>query len=148
MYVGSAASGSPANAGTSALSLSASQITSTDSAFAAMLNGGDDSSAESMLADMTKNGINSFMAWRVKQMQEKIAGQVMGNMGLTPAKIAAMPATQRVAVEQLIMQQVAQQLKQQITEEMKRQNPDTFGLGMMDSSGAALGSSGSVNITA
>ncbi len=148
MLVSSAASSSLySSLGTSSSQPSASLISSTDKAFQGLLSGSSES-AEDTLAEITKNGMNGYMAWQVKQLQEKITGQVMSSMHLTPDKIAAMPAAQRVAVEQQIMQQVAQELKQQMAEQMKKKNPNALGLDMMDSSGSSMVTSGGVNILA
>ncbi len=143
MYVNAAS----ASLSTASAQPSASLIQSTDSAFAALLNNSSES-AESMLSDITKDGLNSYMKWQIQQMQKQITDQVMASKNLTADKIAAMPAKQRVALEQQIIQEVAQKLKQAMSQEMKKNAPNQLGFDMMDSSGDAMQMANSVNIVA
>ncbi len=102
----------------------AAQVADADSRFADLLASSDD--AKTTLSEITSGGATGYWAWQMKQLRQQIAGEVMGDMNLTPAQIAAMPAAQRFAVEQKIEQAVEQRLRLALQEEMKRRQHTTL----------------------
>ena len=76
--------------------------------------------AEAALAEITKNGAKGYWEWKIKELRKQLTEKVMGEMNLTPEKLAAMSAKERVATENKISDMVEEQLKLAINEEMKR----------------------------
>lgn len=112
---------------------SASQVQSTDNAFAALLSGDED--AKSILGEITKDGITGMMKWKVKQLEKQLAQKEMQARNLTEEQIAAMDDKQRVAVENQIMKAVAEALKEAMNQQMQRQSKGEGMLGMFNGTG-------------
>lgn len=100
------------------------EIAAADSRFADML--ADEKTAKDELREITSGGATGYWAWKIKQMREHIADQVMGEMNTSKEKIAAMDAKERVATENRIMKEVEERLKLAIREEMKREQKNTL----------------------
>jgi uncharacterized protein YdcH (DUF465 family) len=76
--------------------------------------------AKQMLADITQDGAKGYWEWKIEEMRKQITEQVMGEMNLTPEKLAAMPPEDRLALEDKIARLVEDRLKLAVTEEMKK----------------------------
>ena len=113
---------------TNSVQPSAAETTATDQSFQQLIGDDDDSSdgAEQALAEITQGGATGYWAWQVQQMKQQAAAQVMGSMNLTPDKIAAMDAKDRVATEQKIEQMVEQKVKQEIGDNSKQKQQQTL----------------------
>jgi hypothetical protein len=117
------------NTGVNSSQPSAAEAAATDASFQQLLGSSDDDSADQakqMLADITQGGATGYWAWQVQQMKQQAATQVMGSMDLTPAKIAAMDTSDRVAVEQKIEQLVEQKVKQEIAADSQQKQQQTL----------------------
>mgnify|MGYP000611975005 CR=1 FL=1 len=90
--------------------------TSVESQFKEMLSGG---SPEDMLSEITS--MSGYMKWQIKELTKKIAGEVMGSMGVTMDDINAMPVEQKTAIMQRIMDAVRQKLQTAMEEQMKKE---------------------------
>ena len=117
--VTSAAFTNPANASDT----TSSDVTTADQRFAELLAAGDD--AKNTLAEITHTGAKGYWAWKMREMRKEIAQEVMGEINLTPEKIAQMSAKDRLATENKIEQIVEQRLRLAIAEEMKRRQHST-----------------------
>ncbi|MEJ0010316.1 MAG: hypothetical protein WDN72_07345 [Alphaproteobacteria bacterium] len=98
---------------------SASDIVQTDSTFESLFADQNETPQE-ILKDLTSNGVNGYMKWKIDQMKDKATAQVMNSMGLTKAQVEGMPTDQRIALEKKIESQVEQEVKMSIQQEMKK----------------------------
>lgn len=121
------------------LTASTAQI---DRRFAQML--AEDKESKDMLAEITKEGGKSYWEWKIKQMRKQIGEEVMGEMNLTPEKLAAMSAEERVKTETKILEIVEQRLRLAIAEEMKRKQNTILGF---NASAAAILSAQEISAT-
>jgi hypothetical protein len=108
-------------AANSPTALSQYTINKTDKEFAALFEGGEETPQE-ILKKITENGIEGMMKWKIDKLKEEIAGKIMASKNLTQEQIAAMPAEQRIAIEQQIIREVAEKVKEAINEQAKREN--------------------------
>lgn len=111
-----------ATANSDPLTSSSAQI---DRRFAEML--AEDKEAKDKLSEITRDGAKSYWEWKIKEMRKQIGEEVMGEMNLTPEKIAAMSAEERVKTETKILEIVEQRLRLAIAEEMKRKQNTILG---------------------
>lgn len=116
---------------TSGSDSSRAALAGVDKAFNDLIGKSD--SPEDMLKDITAKGVDSLWKWQIKKLKEKIAAQVMQEMNLSPAQIAAMPAEQRMSIEQKILEEVERRVKQLVEQGLQKKNPDSFGAVKLDS---------------
>lgn len=86
--------------------------------FAQLLAAGEE--AKQTLADATKGGTKGYWEWKIKELRKAITEQVMGKMGLTEEKLAAMSPEERLKIEAKIAQIVEEQVRLAMEAEMKR----------------------------
>lgn len=103
----------------------AADQTKRDQRFAELL--AETKEAEAALGEITKGGVNGYWAWKISEMRKKITEQVMGEMNLTPEKLAAMSAEERLLTEKKIEDLVEERLKLAVAEEMKRKQNTLLG---------------------
>jgi hypothetical protein len=89
-----------------------------DQKFAQLLAAGEE--AKHILADATKGGTKGYWEWKIKELRKAITEQVMGKMGLTEEKLAAMSPEERLKIETKIAQIVEEQVRLAMEAEMKR----------------------------
>lgn len=124
MTVASISTASALLGATEADPLAASNATR-DQQFAKML--AETKEAKDMLAEITGGGAKGYWAWKMKQLREQITAQVMGEMGLTPEKLAAMSPEERLATLKKIEEAVEERLKLAMAEEMRRKQRTLLG---------------------
>jgi len=90
-----------------------------DSEFAALLKGDDD--PRQVMQDITKNGLSGMWKWQVKELEKKIAQDVLGEMHITSADLNSMQADQRAKVEKQVMKEVERRVKQLIGDSAAKQ---------------------------
>lgn len=74
-----------------------------------------------MLADLTRDGVEGMLKWKVRELEKQIAAKALANRGITKEEIAALPADERIALQQQIMREVAEKLKEAMDEQMRRE---------------------------
>lgn len=97
---------------------SAAEAEKIDNAFAALF---EEETPRGIIREITKDGMNGMMAWKIKEMRKEIAAKVMAEMNVTREDIAGMSSADRVAMEQKIMDAVEEQLKLAIREQMEKE---------------------------
>ena len=91
----------------------------TDAAFMRLFE--DPADPKTMLREMTRDGVEGMMKWKVRELEKQTAEKALASRGLTLEDIAALPPKERIALEQQIMREVAEKLKEAMNEQMKRQ---------------------------
>ena len=86
--------------------------------FAKLLAEGEE--AKQVLADVTKGGAKGYWEWKIKELRKQLTEKVMGEMNLTPEKLAAMSPEERLKIETKIAQIVEEQVRLAMEAEMKR----------------------------
>ncbi len=107
-----------ASASAASTGLNPATIRKTDSAFAALFA---ETTPEEMIQKITEGGVEGMMKWKIDQMRKEAAEQALAARGLSLADVAALPPTERIALENQIMDEVAQKVKHAINEQMKRE---------------------------
>lgn len=95
--------------------------------FASLISGQGDPAE--MLKEITKDGMKGLWSWQMKQLKEKIAAEVMGEMNVTAESIAKMPENQRVGLEKKIMDEVQKRLEIAMTEQANKEKSGRNELG-------------------
>ena len=123
MHIGSI----PNYSATSATSnrLSAPEVRKTDNAFKALFA---DASPEETLKKITEGGVEGMLKWKIDEMKKKASEESLAARGLTLEDVAAMPPAARIALENQIMDEVAQKLKEAMNQQMQRER----GVGGLD----------------
>lgn len=101
-----------------ALEPSAQQIATTDAAFDNLFK---EVSDKEKLAEIAGHGVEGMLKWRIREMQKDIAEKSLAARNLTIDQVKALPPKQRVALENQILQEVAEKLKEAIAEQMKKE---------------------------
>lgn len=75
-----------------------------------------------LLHEITKDGVEGMLKWKIEEMKKKIAAEVMASKNITKESLAAMSAEERAATQDMIMREVQEKLKEAMNEQMKREN--------------------------
>lgn len=101
-------------------------IKRTDAAFEELFSASSKTPEEELLA-ITKGGVEGMLKWKIDELKKQAAEKSLAARGLTKDDVQAMPAKQRVAVEQAIIREVAEAVKEVMKDLAKTGNDLLYG---------------------